>query len=71
MIEFVQVRLNARWIKQALERYLNRTTNFHMVVEVTREMVYIIELALVAGETVSIGQAMAEALDTLGYIRST
>ena len=70
MIEFVQVRLNARWIKQALERYLDRTVNFHMVLEVTREMVYVIELALVSGGSVSIGQAMAEALDILGYTRT-
>jgi len=64
----VIVHLNMGWLHQILQRLLERQVSTSATHEISRETVIILESALTAGQSVSVGNAIAEALDLLGYM---
>ena len=67
-IPCLRVVIDPRWLHQFLETHFGRTVAAYVVLEVKRETTFILETSLVAGESVSLGGAIAEALDMLGYM---
>ena len=67
----VSVRINARWIRGVLERHLGRQISANGIAEITRETIFVLENALASGGRVSVGSAIAEALDVLGFMTDT
>ncbi len=64
----VQVEINARWVHGTLQKHFGLNVASSFVMDVTREAVHVLESALNAGHSVSLGEAVSEALDTLGYM---
>ena len=64
----VHVHVSARWVHGTLQRHFGLNVASSFVLDVTREMTHVLESALNAGHSVSLGEAVSEALDTLGYM---
>ena len=64
----IRVVIDPRWLHRFLESHFGRTVAAYVVLEVRREATIILETALIAGQPVSLGGAIAEALDMLGYM---
>jgi len=64
----IRIEINPRWLHRFLESHFGRTVASYVVLEVRRETTHIIENLLVAGQSVSLGSAIGEALDMLGYM---
>ena len=64
----VQVTLNVAWLREIIERHLHRRVNAATILEITRESVFVLENALASGLRTSLSDAIAEALDTLGFM---
>ena len=64
----IRIIIDPRWLHRFLESQFGRTVAAYVVLEILRETTYILETALVAGQPVSLGGAIAEALDMLGYM---
>ena len=64
----VIVHLSQRWIKDIAERHLGRELSVNLVREISRETAFVLESGLAAGMNVSMGSAIAEALDLIGFM---
>ena len=64
----VSVEINVRWVHGTLQRMFGLNVASSFVRDVTREAVHVLENSLNAGHSVSLGEAVSEALDTLGYM---
>ena len=64
----VVVHLSQRWVKGIVERHLSRGLSVNLIREISRETVFILENSLAAGQRVSMGDAVAEALDLIGFM---
>ena len=67
----IRVEINPRWLHRFLESHFGRTVAAYVVLEVRRETTHILENSLIAGQSVSLGSAIGEALDMLGYMTDT
>ena len=68
-IPCVHVLIDVRWLHQFLETHFGRTVAACVVTEVRREATTVLESSLIAGQSISLGAAIAEALDMLGYMQ--
>ena len=64
----IRVEINPRWLHRFLESHFGRTVASYVVLEVRRETTHVLENSLIAGQSVSLGSAIGEALDMLGYM---
>ena len=64
----VRVKVNARWVHGTLQKHFGLNVTSSFVLDVTRESIHVLESSLNAGHSVSLGEAVSEALDTLGYM---
>ena len=68
MVSPCRVIIDARWLHRFLESHFGRTVASCVVLEILRETTHVLETSLIAGECVSLGTAIAESLDLLGYM---
>ena len=64
----IRIEINPRWLHRFLESHFGRTVASYVVLEVRRETTHVLENSLIAGQSVSLGSAIGEALDMLGYM---
>ena len=64
----VTVQINIRWLHRRLERQQRRMLTPSFVLDVWRETVHSLEQTLTSGGSISVSQAISEALDSLGYM---
>ena len=64
----VRVQISTRWVHGTLQTQFGLNVASSFVLDVTREAVHVLESSLNAGHAVSLGEAVAEALDMHGYM---
>ena len=58
----VRVKVNARWVHGTLQKHFGLNVTSSLVLDVTRESIHVLESSLNAGHSVSLGEAVSEAL---------